>query len=117
VWLKRRTLNHDFPEGFEVQYIGVAAARDVIDLPPGEIATYFREHPNIAHDLLHESCDKRYTPSTYITEEGSGFTVGWLSSRIENKAIRRFSNLADAATDYLLFSLGKGRWKPPETQQ
>jgi len=116
VWLKRRTPDDDFPEGFRVQPIGVAAARDLIDLSPAEIARYFRKHPDIAHDLLHESCDKRYTPSTYIREEGRGFTVGWLSSRIENKVMRRFPNLADAATDYLLFSLGKGRWKPPETR-
>ena len=115
MWFKRRPVNDDFPEGFEVQRIGVAAAKDLADLPPADIATYFREHPEVAKDLLNESYDKRYSPSTWITEEGSGFSVGWLSRiPIEKKCVRHFSNLADAATDYLLFSRGKGRWNDPE---
>jgi hypothetical protein len=105
------------PEGFKVQRIGVAAAKALADLPTAEIASYFREYPDVAKELLAESYDKRYTPSTYIAEEGNGFSVGWVPrSTIENTCIRRFSNLADAATDYLLFSRGKGRWRPPETQ-
>ncbi len=87
----------------------------VADLLPADIANYFRDYPDVAMRLLSESYDKRYTPSTYITEEGSGFTVGWISrSPIERKCERSFTNLADAATDYLLFSLGKGRWNPRE---
>jgi hypothetical protein len=115
MWFKRRPINDDFPEDFGVQRIGVAAANDLADLLPVDLAGYFREHPEVATDLLNESYDKRYTPSTYITEEGSGFSVGWLSrSPIEKKCIRRFSNLADAATDYFLFSRGKGRWNNPQ---
>ena len=60
--------------------------------------------------MLSESYDKRYSPSTFIMEQGDGFLVGWVSSRAGHLAERQFSNLADAATDYLLFSLGKGRW-------
>ena len=67
----------------------------------------------MADRLLSESCDKRYSPSTFITEQGDGYLVGWVSSREGYLAQRRFSNLADAATDYLLFSLGKGRWTEP----
>jgi hypothetical protein len=69
----------------------------------------------IAHRLLLESYDKRYSPSTFITEQGEAYLVGWLSSRSGYQCQRRFSKLADAATDYLLFSLGKGRWSPPDS--
>src|SRR6266849_3791947 len=43
------------------------------------------------------------------------YQVGWFSKRAEYMCVRQFSNLADAATDYFLFSLGKVRWNPPET--
>jgi hypothetical protein len=112
VWFKR--LPDGFPKGFKAQRIGIEAAMKVADLFPIDIANYFRDHPDVATRLLHESYDKRYTPSTYITEEGDGFSVGWLSrSPVERKCKRNFSTLADAATDYLLFSLGRGRWNPP----
>jgi hypothetical protein len=104
----------EFPEEFEVQLIGVAAAKAIADLQPEDIARYFREHPRVAHGLLLESYDKRFTPSSFLTEEPDGFKVGWFSSRLEYKCVKQFRNLADAATDYLLFSLGKGRWTPPE---
>jgi hypothetical protein len=67
-----------------------------------------------AKDLLRESSDKRFTPSSFIIEESDGFRVGWFSSRLERKCVKQFRSLADAATDYLLFSLGKGRWTPSE---
>jgi hypothetical protein len=106
--------NDEFPEGFKVQHIGIAAAKAVADLPPADIARYFRQHPMAAEDLLHESYDKRFTPSSFIAEENDGFRVGWFSSRLECECVKQFRNLADAATDYLLFSLGKGRWTPSE---
>jgi hypothetical protein len=117
-WFKRQPTHDDFPEGFRVQRIGVAGAKALAELPPGEIASYFREHPDLAKDLLIECSDKRYTPSTVISGEGNDFTVGWFSrspatKRYSRTCVRRFSNLADAATDYLLFSRGKGRWNPP----
>ena len=113
-------MRHGFPEDFTVQPIGVQAAMAVSELPSADIALYFREHPEAAEALVLESYDKRYSPSTFITEgsgpfkpEGNGqFKVGWLSRGYE--CVRQFPNLADAATDYLLFSLGKGRWPPSE---
>jgi hypothetical protein len=103
--------NDDFPNDFRIQRIGVTHAMAVSELPPTEIAKYFREHPEVADRLLSESCDKRFSPSSFISEEGVGFSVGWYSSGY--MCVRKFSNLADAATDYLLFSLGKGRWNDP----
>lgn len=111
---RRRPINDEFPKGFRVQRIGIAAAKAVADLPPAEIAVYFRDHPEDAKDLLNESYDKRFRPSSFIEEEGGGFRVGWFSSRFEYECVKQFSNLADAATDYLLFSLGKGRWTPSQ---
>ena len=113
-WFKRRPTRDGFPEDFKVQRIGVSGAKALANLPPKDIARYFGEHPEVAKDLLNECADKRYTPSTFISED---FTVGWFSrSPVDQKysrtCVRRFSNLADAATDYLLFSLGKDRWNP-----
>ena len=85
----------------------------VAALPPEQIAAHFRSHPRIADALLLESCDKRFSPSSFIREDGDGFYVGWYSRSGGYAVERRFSNLADAATDYLLFSLGKGRWVEP----
>jgi hypothetical protein len=113
---RRRRINDELPEGFVVQYIGVVTAKAVADLPPSDIAKYFREHPMEARELLRESYDKRSTPSSFIAEENEGFRVGWFSSPWGYDCVRQFDNLADAATDYLLFSLGKGRWDPSESE-
>jgi hypothetical protein len=105
---RRKPVREDFPEDFKVQRIGVRAALEIADHTPEQIVTYFRQFPAVAEALLTESCDKRYSPSTFITEENCGYSVGWYSKGYH--CVARFSNLADAATDYLLFSLGKGRW-------
>jgi hypothetical protein len=99
-----------FPEGFKVQRIGIAAAKAISELPATEIAKYFRQHPETARALLGESYDKRFSPSSFIVEKGSGFAVGWFSKKDRYQCVQEFSELADAATDYLLFSLGKRRW-------
>ncbi|MGD0134233.1 MAG: hypothetical protein ABSE57_19460 [Bryobacteraceae bacterium] len=112
VWgWRTRPAADGFPEGFRVQYIGIAAAKNVVNLPAGEIAEYFRNYPQVANDLLNESYDKRYSPSTFIKEDGDRFSVGWYSTKRGYECVREFWNLADAATDYLLFSSGKRRWK------
>jgi hypothetical protein len=107
---RNKPIRDDLPRGFRVQRIDVGAAIAVAELSPSEIAAYFREHPDTAMDLVYESYDKRYSPSSFIAEEGSGFKVGWVSRRSGYEEVRQFSNLADAATDYLMLSLGKGRW-------
>jgi hypothetical protein len=114
MWFSKRRFGDEFPQGFRIQRIGVADAMAVADLPPDRIAAYLRRNPGTAERLLTESCDKRYSPSTFISEEGDGYLVGWFSKGAGYLAQRQFSDLADAATDYLLFSLGKGRWTPPK---
>jgi hypothetical protein len=108
---RRKSIEDGFPQGFKVQRIGIEPANSISDLPPSDIARYFRENPLTAERLLAESYDKRFTLSTFIEERDGGFRVGWYSTQRE--CVREFSNLADAATDYLLFSLGKGRRIPP----
>ncbi len=108
-------MNDEFPEEFTVQRIGVAGVKAVSYLPPAYIARYFRKHPRQAEELLLESGDKRFKPSSFITEERDGFRVGWFSSHFEYECVQQFRNLSDAATDYVLFSLGKGRWTPSES--
>ena len=107
-WRKNRT--KEFPQGFKVQRIGIRPAF-ISCLPPAGIAKYFHDNPLIAERLLAESYDKRFAPSTFIEEVSGGFRVGWYSTRRE--CVREFSSQADAATDYVLFSFGKGRWTPP----
>jgi hypothetical protein len=114
VWgSRRKPIGDGFPKGFRVQHIGVVAAKELASFPPAGIAQRFRDSPFIAERLLSESYDKRYSPSTFIKkEDGDRFSVGWYSTKLGYECVREFSNLADAATDYLLFSLGKGRWAP-----
>ena len=113
---RRKPRNDGFPKGFRVQHIGVRAAKAISDLPASDIARYLREHPETTKALLSESYDKRFTPSSFILDEGDGlFRVGWYASDTGYECVTDFSDLADAATDYLLFSLGKGRWTPPGT--
>ncbi|HTD22543.1 MAG TPA: hypothetical protein VK738_07805 [Terriglobales bacterium] len=82
----------------------------ISELPASDIAKYLREHPETVRALLGESYDKRFTPSTFIAEEDRGYRVGWCTRDAQYQCVQVFSDLADAATDYLLFSLGKGRW-------
>jgi hypothetical protein len=111
--LRRKHPNVEgFPEGFKVQRIGITAAKTISELAPSEIARYLREHSETARALLAESYDKRFTPSSFIEEKGNGFRVGWFTRDAKHQCVQEFSDLADAATDYLLLSLGKGRWQP-----
>ena len=86
-----------FPEGFSVQRIGVSAAKAIADHSAPEIAAYMREHPEIAEALLTESYDKRFTPSSFITEEGNKIRVGWFTRQAQYECVQEFSSLADAA--------------------
>ena len=113
----RRGPAKDFPKGFRRQHIGACIGEYVRDLSPADVAVYFRAHPETAQALLQESYDKRYTPSTFLTEDGNGFSVGWFSRQSERNCVRHFSSLPDAATDYFLFSLGRSRWNPSDISE
>jgi len=110
---KRKPNREGFPKGFKVQRIGIAEAKAISGTPAPDIANYFRAHPEAAKALLYESYDKRFTPSTFIEENDGEFRVGWFTRDRKYECLKSFSSLADAAKDYLLFSLGKDRWTPP----
>jgi hypothetical protein len=111
---KREEPKEGFPADFTVQKIRNESATSISQLTGSEIAAYFRQNPTVAKELLTESCDKRFSPSTFLSEQGHEYSVGWFSRTPGYQCEKRFTNLADAATDYVLFSLGKGRWTPPE---
>lgn len=115
MWLwKRRRPREGFPADFSRQKIRNASDRAVSHLSAPELAAFLRQNPLVAQELLTESSDKRFTPSTFLAKEGDEYNVGWLSRRLGYQCERRHAELADAATDYVLFSLGKCRWSPPE---
>ena len=117
MWSWRRKPAEDgFPEGFSSQRIQSSDANAIAHLAPADVVEYFRDHPETAEALLHESSDKRFTPSSFIVQASNGFEVGWFTRNAEYECVRTFTTLADAATDYLLFSLGKGRWTPSKPQ-
>ena len=112
-WTQRKN-REGFPPDFAVQKIRNTKAKAVSRLTASEIAAYFLQHPSVAQELLIESSDKRFSPSTFLSEQGDEYSVGWFSRTAGFQCETRFTNLADAATDYVLFSLGKGRWTPPQ---
>jgi hypothetical protein len=109
-WRRKKTKIEGFPKGFRVQRTGISAAKDICNLQAREIAEFLRANPGTARALLHESYDKRFSPSTFIEQTAAGYRVGWFTRNAEYECVQEFSNLADAATDYLLFSLGTARW-------
>jgi hypothetical protein len=109
----RSPSNADFPKKFRTQRVESIGLERLTELDAADLVLHLRDHPLDAQRLLSESYSKRYSPSTYIEEGGDGFRVGWFSRQGRRECVREFSNLADAATDYLLFSLGKGRWHAP----
>jgi hypothetical protein len=114
MWIWRR-IPDGFPKGFRVQRIRSIDAKTFSDLPASDIARYFRENSYVARRLLAEASGKRFTPSTFISEKSDGlFRVGWFTRAAKYDCVKEFQHLEDAATDYVLFSLGKGRWTPTD---
>jgi len=107
-----RQQREGFPKGFHVERTLLMKAKGLVDLPIEATVEYLRGNTKDATGLLNESYDKRYSPAAFIREQGDGFEVGWFTRHGEYECVREFSNVTDAATDYVLFSLGKGRWNP-----
>lgn len=80
----------------------------IFDFNALELHNYLQKHPEICDQILQQSYDKRYSPSTFIEERDTKFYVAWFDT--ERKHIRVFGNLVDAATDYILFSWGIDRY-------
>lgn len=96
-----QTSLNDLPKDFKAQPIGVKFGKVLADLAANEIARFFREHPEAAEEILFESKDERFEPTTFVCGDDGVFRVGWFSSRAGRECVRTFTNLSDAATDYL----------------
>lgn len=95
------------PAGCSPQTGGLEDFASVAKRPPAVIVAFFRSDPDAAHRVLTQSYDKRFTPSTFLEEAEGGFRVGWFDGGRQH--VQQFTELAEAATDYLLFSFGRGR--------
>lgn len=95
------------PTGCNAQTARLEQFASVSELQPHAIVAFFRSDPAAAIRILTHSYDKRYTPSTFLEETDGGFCVGWFDGTRQH--VQHFSELPEAATDYLLFSFGKGR--------
>jgi hypothetical protein len=95
------------PDGCSVQIDGLNAFEPIVVKSVSEIVSHFCRDIASAHSLVSHSCDKRFTPSTYLEEISGGYEVGWYDRFRCHR--QQYSDLAEAATDYLLFSFGRGR--------
>gem|GEM_PF-3057068 len=107
-----KSIRPGFPNGFCAQ--SVSDSWGISSNSPPEIARFVRGHPEAARKLLTESGNKRFAPSTFFNGSSIGYSVGWFSIEFGSECVQSFTDLADAATDYLLFSIGKTRWNPNE---
>lgn len=101
----------DVPTGCSVQADGLSVFCAIAAKSVNEIVSHFRRDAQSASDLLRHSCDKRFTPSTYLEEVSGGYKVGWYDKCRQHE--QTFSDPAEAAADYLLFSFGRGRLGRP----
>ena len=95
------------PTGCSPQTAGLEDYAAVAKRPPAVIVGFFRSDPDASKRVLTQSYDKRFTPSTFLEEADGGFRVGWFDGSRQH--VQQFTEFAEAATDYLLFSFGRGR--------
>src|SRR5215212_9976587 len=97
----------NLPPGFSPQTSGLGRFEALMDRPVAQVISHFASHPEEAGVVLGQSYEKRSSPSTFVAEVGAKFQVGWFDG--ERQAVQVFDSLAEAVTDYLLLSFGKGR--------
>ncbi len=105
----------ELPAGCELATSGLEDLQVQAALPPAELVSYFTERPDAREQVLSQSYDKRYTPSTFIEEIEGGYQVGWFNH--DRMHVRRFRDFSQAAADYLLFSFGRGRLRCQPSNQ
>jgi hypothetical protein len=99
----------DTPINYLLQTSGLEQYVGHVNKGPQYLIEYFRDNPLKAKLILGQSNDKRYTPSTFIEEQNTGYRVGWYDT--DRTFTRKHNQLEEAVTDYLLFSFGKGRYE------
>jgi hypothetical protein len=95
------------PPGFKPSTLGLKHLDAMVEAPVEELITALAKNAHLCDQVMNQSGDKRYTPSTFIQQAGGTFRVGWFDN--EYRAVRTFSRREWAVADYLLFSFGKGR--------
>jgi len=87
VALERKLPEGDFPPDFVVQKIRHKSVSSVSRLTGPEIAAFFRQNSSTAKELLVESYDKRFSPSTFSlrrpTNTVSGGSRGGLDTSVK----------------------------------
>jgi hypothetical protein len=87
--------------------LGLEHWAELVELPVAELISTLERENDICEQVIGQSYDKRYTPSTFIEEKGGAFRVGWYEHGYH--AVRTYQRRELAVADYLLFSFGKGR--------
>jgi hypothetical protein len=72
-----------------------------------DLLNHLRANPQDCDRLLGESYDKRFTPSTFIEETGTSYSVGYFDKKKEQ--VKIWDNIEEATADYLLLSWNLGR--------
>jgi hypothetical protein len=72
-----------------------------------QLLSYFQSHPDQCLQLLIDCGDKRYSPSPFISFTNNNYEVGMYDKG--SSEVQIFSTLENAATDYVLFSIGLPR--------
>lgn len=78
---------------------------------PEDLIDFYKKNPEICINILQESSDKRYSPSTFISPyKDDQFRVGWVNRGADPiDQIRVFASFPAAVADYVLFSWGYPR--------
>ena len=90
----------------------IETVRKHLTFTSDQLLEYFVQNPKLCKRLFNDSGDKRYTPSTFITMNKKGkYLVGMLDRNVQEHDVESFDTLAEAVTDYVLFSLKLKRLK------
>ena len=95
------------PPGFKRSTFGLKHLEALVEAPVEELIAALEKNALLCDQVMNQSGDKRYTPSTFIQKVDGTFRVGWFDNQY--RAVRTFSRREWAVADYLLFSFGKGR--------
>jgi len=101
------------PYGYSLKRMRrVENVRKFLTFTPNQLLEYLVKHPKTCQRLFDDCGDKRYSPSTFITMNKKGkYFVGMLGWDVVERDVETFDTLAEAVTDYVLFSLKMKRLK------
>jgi len=101
------------PYGYSLKRMRrVESVRKFLTFTPSQLLEYLKKRPRTCQRLFDDCGDKRYSPSTFITMDKKGkYFVGMLVLGEEDRDVESFETLAEAVTDYVLFSLKMKRLK------